>query len=391
MSHLENNRSPNRRDFLRILTVLGGAGVVTSFLNACARIGLVTPGVATPTGNAPAKTATATDRSEKVSTETPVMSEQEQNKPTPEPSQVKKADVVKIVLVKTADRAEGVRRAVELLGINPVNGKTVFLKPNFNSAHPAPGSTHPDVLRALVLKLQEMGANSITVGDRSGMGDTRTVMDQLGVFAMGEELGFKTLVFNELGSDGWVKHQPGGSHWRDGFLFAQPCLDCGAIVQACCLKTHQYGGVFTMSLKNSVGMAAKVNPVSGYDYMRELHSSSDQRRMIAEINTAYSPGLVVMDGVEAFRNGGPHEGERVSPELVLAGTDRVALDAAGVAVLQKFNALRDKPVFEREQIARAVELGLGVDRPEKIEFITGDTPSREYAFEIKQILMNGWS
>jgi hypothetical protein len=51
--------------------------------------------------------------------------------------------------------------------------------------------------------------------------------------------------------------------------------------------------------------------------------------------------------------------------------------------------LTDKPIFEREQIARAVELGLGVDSPEKIEFITGDTPSREYGDKIKEILMNG--
>jgi hypothetical protein len=39
-----------------------------------------------------------------------------------------------VVLVKTANRAEGVRRAVELLGVNPIPGKKVLLKPNFNSA-----------------------------------------------------------------------------------------------------------------------------------------------------------------------------------------------------------------------------------------------------------------
>ncbi len=179
------------------------------------------------------------------------------------------------------------------------------------------------------------------------------------------------------------------SHWKDGFPFAGPCLDCDVIVQACCLKTHQFGGVFTMSLKNSVGMVGKKDRVTGYDYMNELHTSPHQRRMIAEINTVYSPGLVVMDAVEAFRSGGPHEGERVNPGLVLAGIDRVAIDAAGVAVLKMFNALTDRPIFEQEQIARAVELGLGVEGPERIEFITGDAESMEYAAKIKQILMNG--
>jgi uncharacterized protein (DUF362 family) len=237
-----------------------------------------------------------------------------------------------------------------------------------------------------VKELQGMGAGRITVGDRSGMGNTRRVMEELGVFDMAQELGFETLVFDELKSSQWVKHQPAGSHWKDGFKFAQPCLDCNLIVQACCLKTHQYGGVFTMSLKNSVGMVAKRDRLTGYDYMNELHFSRDQRRMIAEINTVYSPALIVMDGVEAFKNGGPHEGERVPSELVLAGTDRVAMDAVGLAVLQYFGALKDKPIFEREQIARAVELGLGVKGPEQIELITGDSSSEQYALEIQALL-----
>ena len=234
-----------------------------------------------------------------------------------------------------------------------------------------------------------MGAGRITVGDRSGMGDTRQVMGELGVFEMAEELGFEPLVFDELESNQWVRHQPDGSHWKEGFLFAQPCLDCDVIVQACCLKTHQYGGVFTMSLKNSVGMVAKKDRLTGYDYMNELHFSRDQRRMIAEINTVYSPALIVMDGVEAFRNGGPHEGERVPSELVLAGTDRVAIDAVGLAVLRYFGALKDKPIFEREQIARAVELGLGVSSGDEIELVTADAASAEYAREIEALLTAG--
>ena len=297
--------------------------------------------------------------------------------------------MAKIAFVKTTNRSEGVRKAIELLGTNPVSGKSVFLKPNYNSAHPAPGSTHPDVLRSLVKELQRFGAGRITVGDRSGMGDTRQVMGELGVFEMAEELGFEPLVFDELESNQWVRHQPDGSHWKEGFLFAQPCLDCDVIVQACCLKTHQYGGVFTMSLKNSVGMVAKKDRLTGYDYMNELHFSRNQRRMIAEINTVYSPALIVMDGVEAFRNGGPHEGERVPSELVLAGMDRVAIDAVGLAVLRYFGALKDKPIFEREQIARAVELGLGVSSGDEIELVTADAASAEYAREIEALLTAG--
>ena len=384
------NHTPfNRREFLRTAAALTRAGALSAFLNACSRAGLDISATGIPTSSADKAFQTDTPQPEPAAAHTQIENESPTPASTQESAQEITSSMAKIAFVKTTNRAEGVRKAVELLGINPVSGESVFLKPNYNSAHPAPGSTHPDVLRSLVTLLQEMGAKSITVGDRSGMGDTRRVMDELGVFEMAQELGFEPLVFDELQSKQWSKHQPEGSHWKEGFLFAQPCLDCSMIVQACCLKTHKYGGVFTMSLKNSVGMVAKRDRLTGYDYMNELHYSPDQRRMIAEINTVYSPGLVVMDGVEAFRSGGPHEGERVQAELVLAGTDRIALDAVGVAVLQYFGSLKDKPIFEREQIARAVELGLGVNGPDQIELVTGDNASQQYAQEIRAILSAG--
>ena len=294
----------------------------------------------------------------------------------------------RIAFVQTADRAGGVRKAIDLLGIKPVAGKRLFLKPNFNSADPTPGSTHPDVLFALVMALKAMGAAKITVGDRSGMGDTRQVMELLGVFSMADQMDFDVVVFDELASEDWTMIQPDGSHWSGGFPFARPCLEAEALVQTCNLKTHRYGGHFTLSLKNSVGMVA--NRYGGHNFMTELHSSPHQRRMIAEINTAYTPALIVMDGIEAFISGGPDVGERVSPNVILAGVDRVALDAVGVALLRyhgcKTEAAQGK-IFELEQIARAVELGLGVDHPEKIELITGDANSQVYSEKIKGVLM----
>jgi hypothetical protein len=43
-------------------------------------------------------------------------------------------------------------------------------------------------------------------------------------------------------------------------------------------------------------------------------------------------------------------------------------------------------IFEQEQIARAVELGLGIDSPDKIDFITGDVASQAYAETIRDTL-----
>jgi uncharacterized protein (DUF362 family) len=303
--------------------------------------------------------------------------------PTPE------SLVGRVALVRTTDRAGGVQRALDMLGINPVQGKAVFLKPNFNSADPAPGSTHSDTLRALLERLRAMGAEHITLGDRSGMGDTRSVMRSRGVFDLVSELGFETVVFDDLGAADWVPADAPGSHWSRGFALARPVIEADTVVQTCNLKTHRYGGHFTLSLKNSVGLVAKVVPGEGHNYMSELHSSPDQRRMIAEINTAYAPALIVLDGVEAFTSGGPDVGNKVEAGVVLAGVDRIAVDAVGVAILRDLGTTDEVSrgrVFEQEQIARAVELGLGVGQAEAITIQSDDADGRAYADRLRAIL-----
>jgi uncharacterized protein (DUF362 family) len=294
-----------------------------------------------------------------------------------------------VAFVKTQDRQAGVNRALELLDLPPIEGRRVFLKPNFNSADAPPGSTHNDTLGALVRWLQARGADRITVGDRSGMGDTRAVMEQKGIFRMGEELGFETLVFDELDADGWEMVQVPDGHWERGFAVARPVLEADVVVQTCCLKTHRFGGHFTLSLKNSVGVVAKFVPGDSYNYMQELHSSPYQRLMIGEVNAGYAPDLILLDGIEAFVDGGPDKGTLVEPQVMLAGTDRVAIDAVGVAILRHYGTTPEVsrgPIFRQGQIARAVELGLGVGRPEEIALVTDDPESEAFAGEVWEVL-----
>ena len=297
--------------------------------------------------------------------------------------------MTKVALVSTKDRGKGVRKAIDLLELESFRGKRVVLKPNFNTADPAPGSTHNDTLRSLILSLQPMGAKQITLAERSGPGDsTRMVMEKKGIFELAQELGFKIVNLEELGPEGWSKIEPRESHWSQGFHFPRIYLEAESIVQTCCLKTHAYGGHFTLSLKNSVGLV----PLKGYPYMEELHSSRYQRQMIAEINTAYSPDLVVLDGVEAFVDGGPDRGTKVEAKVMLAGTDRVAIDAVGVAILRLLGTTPEVSggsIFERDQIARAAELGLGVSSAKQIQLVTGDSESEAFAAQVRDILAHG--
>jgi len=297
-----------------------------------------------------------------------------------------------VAFVKTTDRATGVKRAIELLGMEKFRGKDLFIKPNFNSSDPTPGSTSEDTLAALLRQLKAMGAGPLTLGDRSGMGDTREVMGKKSAFQMGKELGAKVVVFDDLASDDWELLKPQDSHWEQGFALPRVVRKAGGVVQTCCLKTHRFGGHFTLSLKNSVGFAAKLVPGNSYNFMQELHSSPNQRRMIAEINTAYKPDLILLDGVQAFTNGGPDKGKMVQSNVILAGTDRVAIDAVGVALLRHFGTTPEVSkgaIFDQDQIARAVQLRIGVSSPRQIELVTGDPESAEYAKQIRAVLDGG--
>lgn len=288
-----------------------------------------------------------------------------------------------VSLIRSSDRATAVGRAIDLLGINPIASRQVLLKPNFNTADPFPGSTHNDTLEQLILKLQKMEARSITIGERCGPPDTADVIRTKGIKMICEKHRVGLINFEELPAEDWLWMQPEKSHWQKGFDVARPVLEAESVVSTCCLKTHQYGGIFTMSLKLSVGITHKRN-------MKELHGSHrNMRKMIAEINQVYSPDLILMDAIEVFTDGGPMRGKKKRADVMLAGTDRIAVDAVGLAILKDLGSNKDimsRKIFEQEQIARAVELGLGVGRPQDIEIVTDDEKSRSYANTLLSIL-----
>lgn len=290
--------------------------------------------------------------------------------------------MTKVAVVSTEDRIYGVNKSLELLGINPVRNKHVIFKPNFNTADPPPASSSIETIKQLIIKLKEMGAKSITLAERSGPANTAKVFEDKGIYPIAEELGFKIIDTSDLSKEQLVHKKPEGSHWKDGFFFAKIYDEAECIVETCCLKTHMYGGHFTLSLKNVVGIVAKKN-------MGELHSSKDQRKMIAEINSVYKPDLVVMDGITCFVDRGPMEGTCKDANLFIAGTDKIAIDAVGVAVLRILGTtseVSNGPIFEQAQIQRAVELGLGISTPEEIEFVTDSPETEKLVEQIKEKL-----
>ncbi|UCD91125.1 MAG: DUF362 domain-containing protein [Desulfobacterales bacterium] len=295
----------------------------------------------------------------------------------------------KVAFVKTDDREKGVKSSISTLGLNPAKNKDVLIKPNFNTADPTPGSTHNDTLLALVDEIWNMGAKSISLGERS-YPLTQEVMDQKGIVPLLKQKDVHIIDFDDLEKKDWVEFKPKHSHWENGFRIARPILETECLISTCCLKTHQFGGVFTLSLKLHVGVIPTFR--HGYQYMGELHQSAYQQEMIAEINQPFSPDLIVLDGIDAFTDGGPATGKPAKGNIFLASSDRVAIDAVGVAVLKTLGsneAIMQRKIFDQRQIARASELAIGVSSPHEIEIISAGQESMAFRGEVAQILLSG--
>jgi len=294
-------------------------------------------------------------------------------------------DRSQVLLADASDRVNGVQKLLNEFDLH--TNETIALKANYNSDDPFPATTHPETLKMLAEHLKK-SSRSLIMAERSGMGNTSSVLKNRGVLDLSRKLGFKLLDLDSLGPEDWHDVQAEGLHWRQGFKIARVFKDAD-VVQTCCLKTHRFGGHFTMSLKNSVGLVAARPKGTSYDYMRELHSSPYQRLMIAEINKFYKTKLILMDAAQGFSHGGPDRGVLIKPGLLLASTDRVAMDAVGVALLRLYGTTPEVMkgrIFEQEQIAHAASLGVGVDSGEKIELVPYDEHSRNAADAIRNVL-----
>ena len=293
----------------------------------------------------------------------------------------------KVFLISASKRAESIKRLLEEFDLG--SGGSIALKANYNSDDPFPASTHIDTLRYLVEGLKTAGSFEITMAERSGMGVTAEVLKNRGVLDLTERLGFDVVDLDLVGAEDWKDIPPDGLHWKHGFKISRIFVESDKVVQTCCLKTHRFGGHFTLSLKNSVGLVAARPEGSSYDYMRELHTSPFQRLMIAEINKFYRTDLSLMDAASGFVSRGPDKGKLISPNLLIASIDRVAVDAVGVALLRQYGStpeVMSGRIFDQEQISRAASLGVGVKSADKIDLVPLDDESQNMGEKIRKML-----
>ncbi len=226
----------------------------------------------------------------------------------------------------------------------------ILLKPNFNTADPYPASTDMSFLSAVIELFKEAKPKEIIIGEScTYFLNTEKVCKQKGAPSIMEKY---NVTWHNFEKGKWVKVKvPNGKYFKSVSI-PKISQQVDKIILLPCLKTHRLAR-FTMSLKITIGM---LKPIQ----RGPLHLSNLEPR-IAEVASVIGPDLIILDGRKCFVTQGPEEGQLQEPNILMAATDRIALDIEGLKILQSYkaeNMLGNDP-WALKQITRAIELGLG--------------------------------
>jgi uncharacterized protein (DUF362 family) len=216
----------------------------------------------------------------------------------------------------TVKALEMIRSDVDYILSKP---KPILIKPNYiNSKPPSTGiTTDSRVIEGIIKFLRQHKTKDIIIGEGSGWADTFEAFKVAGVDAVAERWDVKLV---DLNKDKIIEVNPPNPLSIKKIKVAKTSLE-SIIISVPKLKLHRIATV-TLSLKNMMGALASKG---------SMHRGSLSKN-IADLASVLRPSISVVDGIIA---GEGHEtsGNPVEMNLVIAGTDPVAVDAVGAAVM----------------------------------------------------------
>ncbi len=229
-------------------------------------------------------------------------------------------------------------------------GDRVLIKPNFNTADPFPASSDPEFISKVIKLVLAHNPKEVIVGDSSTFyQSTRKNMKKLGIFEFEKiDPRVKVIVFNE---GKWIKKEIKGGRYLKYVSVPETLDKVDKIIFLLCVKTH-FIAKFTGALKLGVGLMKPVERL-------RLHAKNTEEK-IAEMNLVFRPDLIIMDGRKCFITKGPTKGEVREPKLILASTDRIAIDIEEVKIIKSYpgNDLEKIKVEDLLQIKKAKEINI---------------------------------
>lgn len=258
----------------------------------------------------------------------------------------------KVAVVKGLNPVETTVKALEMIKANLSevlsSEKPILIKPNYIVAkHPSTGmTTDSRVVEGVVKFLKDHGRSDITIGEGSGWADTFEAFKVAGIARIARKWNVRLV---DLNRDCFVEVCPPNPLALRKVVVAETALR-SCIISVPKLKIHRLTAA-TIGVKNMMGALAS----KGSMHNGKLHEN------IADLASVLKPSLTVIDGIIA---GEGHEtnGSPVEMNLVIAGTDPVAVDAVGAAVMGVSPS-------EVKHLVLAERKGLGTCHLDKIEVV----------------------
>lgn len=229
----------------------------------------------------------------------------------------------KVAIVKGTDPVQQTVQALNMIATDVdvalSQRKPILIKPNYlNSKAPSTGITTDGRVVEGVVKFLKDKRKDIVIGEGSGFGETFDAFKVAGIDAVAERYGVRLV---DLNRDEFVEVYPPNALSLKKVKVAKTAVD-SLIVSVPKLKLHRIVGV-TLSLKNMMGALATKGV---------MHAGFSLSENIADLASALTPSVAVVDGIIAGE-GHENSGNPVEMNLVIAGTDPVAVDSVGAAVM----------------------------------------------------------
>ena len=240
--------------------------------------------------------------------------------------------IVSIVKLQNEDVENAVRKAVALTdGFECLawEGATVLVKPN--AVSPAkPGSgiiTDARVVEAVTTLVLERNPGRVVIGDGSSVGydfpellDSMYCLEATGCAEVARKLGVEIV---DLNRDEQIEVSAPDAFVMNTFAIAKTAWEADIIISLPVIKTHIRTGI-TCGLKNMKGV------LPGREKKRTHQLGLD--RGIVDLNRVAKPKFTIVDGIVGTQGTHSDEADRVPLNLILAGSDVVAVDAVCAAV-----------------------------------------------------------
>jgi len=234
---------------------------------------------------------------------------------------------VDVAVVTGNDHLKSTRKAVEMLGgissFVPKGSRVALLA---NVQRWFPGTfTHPEVLRSVLRMCKEAGASEINCisllpeKNWEATGLAKVIREEgaaLKIVSRGDPSPFRTVPV------------PGGKILKQAEIM-QAFFDNDVFINMPITKDHA-GNRFTGAMKNLMGLNSSASNRTFHkdDWQTNKDSVAFLDQCIADLNTVIRPALNLVDATEFIVTNGPMgPGEISRPQKVVAGADRIAVDA----------------------------------------------------------------